>query len=77
MGTLFPSRWNRIITVELNFRCMKIAFVPRFPTKNLLASEVFYMLRMIYQVPNDELFVNNLYAKISYKFRGKGLVTMC
>lgn len=56
---------------------MKIAFVPLFPTKNSLASEVFYMLRMIYQVPNDELFVNNLYAKISYKFRGKGLVTMC
>lgn len=77
MGTLFPSRWNRIITEELNFRCMKTAFAQPFLTKNSMDSEVIYTLRKIFQVPNDQHFVNIANAKISYNNRGKGLVTMC
>ena len=54
LDTLFLSKWSRLTTEELSFRCMKTVFAPHFLTKNSQDTEVIYMLKMIYKVQNDE-----------------------
>ena len=67
LGTLFHSKWNRNITEELSYRSLIAVFAPHFLTRNSVDSEVIYVLKTIYQILSDEIFVNILAVKLSYK----------